>query len=591
MKKLPFLLFLLSTSCLFATPRYPNPKNPDQIWQNDRDLDDATTRIISRFNSLDIFNVKDYGAKGDGTTDDKASIQAAIDAAATNGGGVVYIPPGVYAISNQILVPSYVSVTGAGKYSTTLYPIVGFPSGRDIIHTGPSDVLNYSDVGGGYGISISRMKLDGTNTSGVSYGIAAFGVDFFVAEDLYISSTSSHGIIVEGRTDGTAMMKAPTIYNCYFYNCGRTGGSDTIGGGRNTDARYIFNTFEKCNGTAIDNVWVSRALWQGNRSINNTVTGSGGMWSDFTMTDSQIVNNYIHNGTIHIFGSLVGVAAGSPNNILIGWNELDSPSGDGAILVSPSNALSTDTNKVSGLKVLYNLINNATAYAINIGDAPGCMVIGNSINDWDRSGTGAAAINLDSGQATTVGSTHCIVANNYGVPGNSTLWYRENASAGQVMNNQIYGNHFPGGTYTLTSSTHDVLQLMQGEINIAQNQITNNVSIGSLKFATDLNDQRYARIQGFRGADAATIDMRFYTMNGDSGGILERMRIAADGVARFFIGIVNGSKTLAQILATTPIAAGEQYYCSDCTTDTVCVSTGTDVGAFVSVSSRTVVCR
>lgn len=41
-------------------------------------------------------NVMEHGAVGDGSTDDSVAIQAAIDAVNTAGGGVVYVPEGIY---------------------------------------------------------------------------------------------------------------------------------------------------------------------------------------------------------------------------------------------------------------------------------------------------------------------------------------------------------------------------------------------------------------------------------------------------------------------------------------------------------------
>jgi hypothetical protein len=48
------------------------------------------------------YNVKDYGATGNGTTDDAATIQAAIAAAVTAGGGTVYVPYGTYKINSEL---------------------------------------------------------------------------------------------------------------------------------------------------------------------------------------------------------------------------------------------------------------------------------------------------------------------------------------------------------------------------------------------------------------------------------------------------------------------------------------------------------
>ena len=47
-------------------------------------------------NQMRIFNVKAYGATGLKDQDARAAIQAAIDACAAAGGGMVYIPPGDY---------------------------------------------------------------------------------------------------------------------------------------------------------------------------------------------------------------------------------------------------------------------------------------------------------------------------------------------------------------------------------------------------------------------------------------------------------------------------------------------------------------
>lgn len=60
----------------------------------------------------DTFSVKDYGATGEGSVDDRNAIQAAITAAIANGGGTVYFPSGTYKITSEI--GSSLSATIAG---------------------------------------------------------------------------------------------------------------------------------------------------------------------------------------------------------------------------------------------------------------------------------------------------------------------------------------------------------------------------------------------------------------------------------------------------------------------------------------------
>ena len=57
-------------------------------------------------------DVREYGAKGDGATNDTAAFNAAAAALAAKGGGVVWVPIGQY-LTDPIVLPPYVSMSGA----------------------------------------------------------------------------------------------------------------------------------------------------------------------------------------------------------------------------------------------------------------------------------------------------------------------------------------------------------------------------------------------------------------------------------------------------------------------------------------------
>lgn len=82
-------------------------------------LNRASTAVIE--NEL-VFNVKNYGAKGDGVTNDASAFQAAITACNVTGGGIVFIPPSsqVYIIGQPLLITIPIQILGCGWQSTIL---------------------------------------------------------------------------------------------------------------------------------------------------------------------------------------------------------------------------------------------------------------------------------------------------------------------------------------------------------------------------------------------------------------------------------------------------------------------------------------
>lgn len=69
----------------------------------------------------DILNVKDFGAKGDGTTDDTAAIQAAIDYAVATGRRSVYFPAGTYIVTSPLHAQVETGTTTVGGSTKSRY--------------------------------------------------------------------------------------------------------------------------------------------------------------------------------------------------------------------------------------------------------------------------------------------------------------------------------------------------------------------------------------------------------------------------------------------------------------------------------------
>jgi hypothetical protein len=97
-----------------------------------------------------------YGATGNGTNDDTAAIQAALDAAGANGGGVVLLPRGNYLIGSHLLVPAQTSLVGIWRAVTAFSQNLG------------TTLLAVEGAGATSGVPFITLQGDNSTLEGVT---------------------------------------------------------------------------------------------------------------------------------------------------------------------------------------------------------------------------------------------------------------------------------------------------------------------------------------------------------------------------------------------------------------------------------------
>jgi hypothetical protein len=143
-----------------------------------------------------IFDVKNgYGAVGNGTTDDTAAVQAAIDAAAAGNGGIVFLPPGTY-LCSTLTLKTKVHVVGSGYEASILKLKAG--TNASLLKGANFDTLTGSDSHAGIAQwSLQDLTVDGNranNTAGCGIQVYGFG---FTLQNIRVRNCKSHGIYSE----------------------------------------------------------------------------------------------------------------------------------------------------------------------------------------------------------------------------------------------------------------------------------------------------------------------------------------------------------------------------------------------------------
>ena len=186
--------------------------------------------IRDKFSEIQI-SVKDFGAVGNGVTDDTVAIQAAINRATTLLGGQVYFPAGTYLISAALSITvSGVDLVGAGPSASIIKGTNGTQNGVSILaatSTGNRVFgLRFSHSSSSTGRAIApqsatTLTVDNVTTdSSWSYGL---NVNAAAASTTYLSrssiSGSAFGVLLQ---TGTAYISQCSIATTAGTNAGLT---------------------------------------------------------------------------------------------------------------------------------------------------------------------------------------------------------------------------------------------------------------------------------------------------------------------------------------------------------------------------------
>lgn len=174
-----------------------------------------TAEINRWLENIKVINVKDFGAKGDGKTDDSASIQNAVDSSP-----FVYFPEGTY-MCHDISIPSDVTIVGAGTTNT----ILKCPIPTDCIFQTQfyEAQVNQGYNSGSHNFSISFMTLDGDNKCKKNMRFIGYR---YVLNNLYVMNAEtgldSQWSLQLGEGDDKKAFEC-YISDCFFERCSQYG--------------------------------------------------------------------------------------------------------------------------------------------------------------------------------------------------------------------------------------------------------------------------------------------------------------------------------------------------------------------------------
>jgi Pectate lyase superfamily protein len=333
------------------------------------------------------FNVKAYGAKGDGVTGDSNAVLTAIQAAANAGGGTVTFPVGTYLIASQLLIPN----NGASPR----------PFQRNIRLTGVGGGKNwFSPYGTLNGLNNNAAALDlrysGSGGKIQTLGAGALQVDNLTLEDNSSPSDTTPFLY----TTNTVL----TVRDNNFIGSATTTQDAIVLGGTSTSLSATISSPFQGYGTVIDsnhfsklnrgvyirtygnNITITNNTWEGN-------TGTRAIESDGSAAPANgnfglvVTGNLIEMDANYIYGIVLNATANSEFSDNSFWDP-----GSQVLKNYFLTNLSTNNTFISGQQSTSTNMLGGDAISLGLSN-----IIGNQQNARDTTGYGFAGSELANG--------------------------------------------------------------------------------------------------------------------------------------------------------------------------------------------------
>lgn len=235
------------------------------------DTDDSVTG-----GSPVVANVRDYGARGDGTTDDTAAIQAAINA----GTNVVWLPAGTY------LVTGLTAAGGVSGPGGTIQGVSLFGSTLKLANGANQDLLTLN----GQGWRVTNLGIDGNKANNTSGNGIVVKYPRTIIDHVYMNNVPGHGLYNAGTSGQTA--HANEYHNIRILNSG--GDGIRVSGAYATDGRFSNVEIGQCGGYGAY-VESGALLWQQSHMWGNTLDGfraNGASYQQLVQVESETNNQH-----------------------------------------------------------------------------------------------------------------------------------------------------------------------------------------------------------------------------------------------------------------------------------------------------------